>query len=136
MNLLQFKIHPILTLIGAIGIGAISALYAKKRGKDPYLWFLLGAIFGLIGLFFLFFSPKSKAPATGQKGAKAQVPETPSEKPVQGQLFWYYLDEQRAERGPFSFDVLKKAWHDGRLSTESYVWNPTLDKWQRLGAFM
>lgn len=104
-------------------IGTLTALYAKRSGKNPYLWFFLGLLLGITGIFILFFRPKvlpKKAPikstiATASRGEK---------------LFWYYLDRENRQRGPFEFDILKRAWQRGTLSSDTYVWNETLDKWE------
>lgn len=117
-------ISPLTILIWLI-FGAVTSFYAKRNGKNPYLWFLLGTLLGVVGIFFLFFMPKAK-----RKEATIQALTAPKE------LFWFYLDGENRQRGPFGFDVLKKAWLDGKLTPTTHVWNQTLDKWEPLIRFL
>ncbi len=116
-----------LTFLVWIVFGAVAAFMAKRNGKNPLLWFFLGALFGVFGLFFLFFSSKKKA----KEGEIVVEP-----KPAPQGVFWYYLDTDNRQRGPFSLDVLKQAWQEGKLTPQSYVWNQTLDKWEPFGQFI
>lgn len=113
------------TVIVWLIFGAVTSIYAKRNGKNPYLWFLLGTFLGVLGIFLLFFMPKAK-----RKEPSLQV------KPVPKDLFWFYLDEENRQRGPFSLEVLKKIWQEGRLTPKTYVWNQTLDKWEPLASFI
>lgn len=114
------------TLIAWLIFGAIAAIYAKRRGKNPFLWFGLGAMLGVLGIFLLFFMPKKK---------KLQQTALVHPLPANEKLFWYYLDEENRQRGPFAFDVLKQARKEGRLSSQTFVWNQTLDKWEPFARF-
>ncbi len=109
------------TFVASLAFGILAAFYAKRAGKNPYLWFLLGMLLGVIGVFFLFFMPQRKKPI---KLA-----------PNVDRLFWYYLDEENKQRGPFKFSVLRQAWQKGTLSPNTYVWNETLDKWEPFERF-
>ena len=41
------------TLLVSSAAGLISGYLAYRRGKNPILWFLVGALFGLFGVFGL-----------------------------------------------------------------------------------
>lgn len=110
-----------LTLVGSLLFGIVAAVYAKKRGKNPYLWFVIGSLLGVIGVFLLFFMPK---PAK-----RTEAPTVDDIRRAPQDLLWYYLDEERQQRGPFSYEVVQRALQEGKLSSKSYVWNPSLDRW-------
>lgn len=117
------KFPPIspLTVVVSLAFGMLAAFYAKRAGKNPYLWFFLGLLLGVIGVFFLFFMPQKK--------------KTEKIAPPVDKLFWYYLDGENNQRGPFKFNVLREAWEKGALSSNTYVWNETLDKWEPFERF-
>ena len=112
-----------LTFFSSLIFGILAALYAKRTGKNPYLWFLLGMLLGC-GVFLLLFMPK-------RMGKSRQMQEIPIGK----KIFWYYLDGENRQRGPFEFDVLKQAWQRGTVTSETYVWNETLEKWEPFALF-
>jgi len=116
-------------------MGAISAFTAWKRGKNPYLWFFLGAFFGLIGLIFLFFSPKARR-AQKAKADPNTIDVTPQLDDTFKHKLWYYLDKANHQVGPMSFEALSKAFREGKVQKTSYVWNDALDEWQHLSEFI
>ncbi|MDN3506913.1 MAG: DUF4339 domain-containing protein [Simkaniaceae bacterium] len=120
-----------------IAFGALSAYFARKRGKDPFLWFFLGMLFGVFGLLFLFFDPKAKR---AKKGPKSQDPNTidilPAFDPKHNEKFWYYLDGQNRQHGPMSFDAIYRLYKEATLSQQSFVWNESLESWQPLKDFI
>lgn len=127
--------HP----VALITIGAISAWLAKKRGKNPVLWFFLGMLFGIFGLIFLFFSRPAQAPSRAQAAPQSDpntIDITPKVDATAKEKFWYYLDPQNSQQGPMSFDGLIRAFREKKISPQTFVWNETLENWQPLGDFM
>lgn len=122
----------------SIVFGAISAYVAKSRGKNPFLWFGLGALFGLFGLLFLLFAPQMKT----QKGArkspldKNTIDITPPFDPKYNEKFWYYVDQSNKTQGPMSFDGLYRLFQDKAVSLQTFVWNESLDSWKPLNEFL
>ncbi|HSX25648.1 MAG TPA: DUF4339 domain-containing protein [Chlamydiales bacterium] len=112
-------------LFGGIIIGALSAYLAYRRGKNPYLWFGLGFLFGIFGLLFLFFTPKKKEVPV-QEEAPLPTIQGPSNK------FWYYLDPAQQQQGPMSLDALTAAWREGKIELSTYVWHEDLTDWKPL----
>lgn len=51
----------------------------------------------------------------------------------QREKLWYYLDEERAQLGPMSFQALTQAVHQGLVTPSTYLWNEELDQWTTLG---
>lgn len=128
--------HP----LALVTIGAVSAFLAKKRGKNPVLWFFLGMLFGIFGLIFLFFSrptPSRSPRAQAQpKNDPNTIDITPKVDSAAKETFWYYLDPDNTQQGPMSFDGLVRAFREGKLSGNTYVWNETLDNWKPLSEFL
>lgn len=120
-----------------IAFGALSAYFAKKRGKDPFLWFFLGALFGIFGLLFLIFDPKAKRQKKGPGAQEANTIDiTPSFDPRHNEKFWYYLDAQNKRFGPMSFDAIHRLYKEATLSPQSFVWNESLESWKPLKDFL
>ncbi|MBM3183849.1 MAG: DUF4339 domain-containing protein [Chlamydiae bacterium] len=119
-----------LTLIIAFFTGLLGLYFARKRGRNPYAWFFIGFFFGVLGVMVIFFAPNPKKKS-------ASVAETPKEVPlptIQGpsDKFWYYLDPTHQQIGPMSFEALKTAWQDGKVSLTTYVWHEELPEWKLL----
>ena len=126
-----------LTTIGSIACGATAAFLAHRRGKNIYLWFILGAFFGIFGIALLFFtSPRKGAHPRRQKADPNTIDITPKIDPIHKEKFWYYLDPENQQQGPMSFDGLFRAFREGRVSKNTFVWNENLDNWQPLGDFI
>lgn len=121
-----------------IVFGALSAYLAKTRGKNPYLWFFLGMLFGIFGLLFLFFAPKQRRQA--QTAGTAQDANTidisPPFDPKYNEKFWYYLDPENQQHGPMSFDALYRLYCETTLSKQTYVWNESLESWKPFEEFI
>jgi hypothetical protein len=127
--------HQLITpaaIISAILFGLIATYFAIRRKRNPYLWFVIGFFFGMIGLFAIFLSPSKKKTAS-QKNE-------PSDKEVNplpifpGPLdkFWYYLDPSHQQIGPMSHSAIEKALHQGLISQTTYVWNEDMSDWKKI----
>lgn len=123
--------HPVIL----ITVGAVASYLAKKRGRNPLLWFFLGMLFGIFGLVFLIFSRPAKKPVQTERDPST-IDITPNVEPNAKEKFWYYLDPDNTQRGPMSFDALSRALRQGEISAKTFVWNETLDNWKPLGDFM
>lgn len=124
---MQFPLSPTALLIAA-GIGALSAYIAHRRGRNPYIWFFVGFIFGILGIMAIFFAPSGK-----KKAAAAPIDAKP-EPTIQGpkDKFWYYLDLSNQQQGPMSHDALTLAWKDGTVNSATLVWHEDLTDWKPL----
>lgn len=110
----------------------LCAHFAKKRGRNPVYWFIGGALFGLFALGTLFVLPVRRSMAAAPvASAAAPVPLLQVIEPVLADRLWYYLDHERQQCGPMSFDALGKAWNEGKLHVHSLVWNDGLENWKR-----
>lgn len=114
-------------------LGSINAFLAKRQGKNPYLWFLLGSILGIFGIFLLYYTP-AVAPSQKQTNNPANpttIDIITNVNDADKEKFWYYLDPQNKQFGPMSFDALTRAWHAGTITQKTYVWNENLEHWIR-----
>lgn len=118
-------------------VGTISAYLAWKRGKNPLLWFGLGALLGIFGLLFLIYSkPAKKQQPPKQKKDPNTIDITPQFTPEHKNKLWYYLGPGNQQEGPMSFDALSRAWRDGKINPKTYLWNEALDNWKPLSDFL
>jgi hypothetical protein len=118
---------PILICLWIIQ-GSIAAYYAKRKGRNPYLWFAIGCFFGIFGIFAVFFlkSPPKKAPVP----SKTVTSESLARKSLPYRL-WYYLDENEQQIGPISTSALEDAWEQKKISLATYVWHEGMENWKR-----
>src|SRR5579872_2393296 len=110
----------------SLAIGTLSAYLAYRRGHNPYIWFFVGFIFGLLGVFAIFFAPLSKT--RRQKSARQlNEPEPYIDGPID--RFWYYLNKERKQQGPMSHNALSQAWKKGEIAHSTLVWHEDLPNW-------
>jgi len=116
-------------LISAFLIGALSAYIAYRRGRNPYIWFFVGFVFGIFGIMAIFFAPSGK-----KKAIPMAQPVVKPEPAIQGpkDKFWYYLDLANQQHGPMSHDALTSAWKEGKVTLSTFVWNEDLVDWKPL----
>lgn len=109
--------------------GAASAYYGQIKGRDPILWFVLGALFGVISLIILFFLPTLE----------------PKEEPIEEQVIaeepllntfksirlrdWFYIDNDQKQQGPVTFTLLRRKLYDGTLNNSTLVWSEGMEGW-------
>ncbi len=116
------------SLLIAAAIGTLSAYIAHRRGRNPYAWFFVGFIFGVLGIMAIFFAPFGK-----KKGVAVPVAAKP-EPVIQGpkDKFWYYLDGSNQQQGPMSHDALTAAWKEGKVNLSTLIWHEDLTDWKAL----
>lgn len=133
----------LLTVILVGVIASLTAYYAHRQGRDPWLWMALGLLLGLIAPVILLFLSFSKQNEEQSKEVTRHVYEDPplqlSQPPLIeekenvlpfAEKYWYYLDETHQQRGPVEETVLKELWKGGNLSTQTYVWSSGMEAWQ------
>jgi hypothetical protein len=129
--MIQTFLSVTLSLILAWGC----AHYAKQRGRNPTIWFITGALFGIFALIILFVIPARKMEGKTSKGGTTKEPTAPQPmlaiiSPLHTEKLWYYLDEQKNQFGPMSFHALNKAWNEGSVRDRTFVWNEAMENWQ------
>lgn len=113
----------LLSFCGAVFFGHIHKKIALYKGRSPNRWFWFGFLFGVLGLPFIIFAPKRLE----KKVAVTVLPEHPL-----AQKMWYYLDKDRREVGPMSFNAFMEARDNELFNDESHVWCEEFENWKLL----
>lgn len=121
-------------LIFSLITGGLASYVAKKKGKDPLFWFFIGALFGMLGVFILFFFPTTeKKKKLAYAGPQQSDKDTPPSHTTTLSSFlryeWYYLTKDEAQIGPLSFFSLQQEWHNKAIDDTTLVWNSSLSDW-------
>ena len=126
-------------LLFYIVIGVISSNCAKKRGRNPYIWFGIGFFLGILTLLVLFLLPALKSSQNREEGnvaGKQPIP-TPAKINLETldsthfNTLWYYLDHNHDQFGPMSIDALSRVWREGKIAKTTFVWNEFMENWKR-----
>lgn len=113
-------------------LGASTAYFANQRGRDPFVWFMIGMLLGFFGMLLLFLLP----PVADAQQKMAPFEEKGEEFIIQNRDYlikeWYYYDQDRVRQGPLTFDQVKALWKRGVLNEESFVWSEGLESWKKI----
>lgn len=113
--------------------GGASSYFASQRGRDPFAWFLIGMLLGILGLLLLFLLPPIKKENEATEDIEELSNENLPETDVSFRLKeWFYLDENRNQMGPYSFSNLRKMWDQGKLNAKTFVWSDGMDGWKKV----
>ncbi len=115
-------------LLSSLIVGSIAAYIAMRKERNPYIWFTVGFVFGLLGVLALFIIPLPRKKVLEEELRPAPQPFI--EGPID--LYWYYLDEEREQKGPISRDALTQAWQKGDVESNTFVWHEELTAWKPL----
>ncbi len=107
--------------------GGVTSYFAAQRGRDPFAWFMIGLLLGILGLLLLFLLPPvSESEVPDQKDSQEiEI------SPVRLQD-WFYLTPDRVQIGPVSFDVLQAAWKESKIGPDSFVWSHGMEDWKKI----
>jgi hypothetical protein len=115
-------------------VGFFSSYVAKKKGKNPYVWFLVGFFFGIIGFLILYLFSKKK-PAINNEEIKQKQKNTSKELLSflqDSQKFWYFLNENDEHSEPLSVFALRDKLQQKDISLSTYVWNEDMSDWKKI----
>ncbi len=115
----------IITALFWVLIGCFCSYTAKQKGRDHLIWFFLGLFFGIFGLIVLLILPSVK---------KEPLIETPTPAPVNTvkDKMWFYLDSDRNQFGPVTFEALAQAWKEDYINESSFVWTDGMENWVKI----
>lgn len=118
----------LVVIISWLLFGGATSYFANQRGRDPFAWFLIGLLLGILGLLLLFLLPPL------EKMSEEEVKETPLVEDLEDSSYrmkaWYYLDEQNQQVGPKSFNQLKKAGESGKILADTLLWCEGMSEWK------
>ena len=109
--------------------GGAASYFASQRGRDPFAWFIIGMLLGVLGLLLLFLLPPIGA-STAEK--EEPMPTKEVTQPPARLVEWYYLDANRAAVGPLPFSQLTKASFEGLVKSDTLVWSQGMSEWKRV----
>lgn len=112
--------------------GGAASYFASQRGRDPFAWFIIGMLLGILGLLLLFLLPPIKSEESEKGEEHIQLPSNPEASSPYRLKEWFYLDDGRKQLGPFTFSMLKRIWDQGKISTQTFVWADGMDAWKRI----
>jgi hypothetical protein len=127
-----------LLLLPFILLTAFAAAYfAKLKGRDPILWFVIGFLFTIPALILLYLLPDSNESDVTMTVSEPDPSLTPSPTKVIERLpdenkLWYYLDQEHEQMGPVSVVALRDLWNTGLLEPGSLVWTEGMSKWETI----
>lgn len=119
----------IISIVSMVFFGSITAYVAKKRGRDPLIWCLVGIVFPL-GLFLLLLLPKGEYSTV--KNHEEIIALTGCSDLNYPCKEWFYLDVKYQQQGPVMFDYLRKCWKEEKLVPQSFVWSDGMQQWKRI----
>ena len=124
----------VICIVSWLTMGYLTSRLALKKGRDGGVWFFLGVVFGLLALLILAFLPPKRVLAVASAPSMpAASPQLQEETPPSTTL-WYYLNKERQQQGPMSLYALQEAWADDLMTDQTYVWNETMENWEKLEA--
>ncbi|KAF3362100.1 hypothetical protein PHSC3_001411 [Chlamydiales bacterium STE3] len=128
----------LLTVILWVLMGGMTSYFAARRGRDPFAWFWVGILLGLIGLLLLFLLPVvENVEETQEEEFEIEAIDelTPyALATTDSYRFrdWFFLDDRNQQLGPVSFQNLRKNWLHGKVSSETFVWSDGMETWQKV----
>lgn len=125
----------VLTFIFWFLTGTACAYFAYQRGRDPYFWFAVGLLFGLLGLIVLVFLPQINSGENLEKElsnnstGNSQIVKHANDYMIKD---WFYIDKSGQQFGPVRFEVLKEMWKDKKIDASSFVWSEGMSEWKKI----
>ncbi|MEX0961528.1 MAG: DUF4339 domain-containing protein [Simkaniaceae bacterium] len=130
MKPITFTMSPLFMILMTLVTATMTGYMARQRGRNPIIWFILGGLFGLFAFMtLLILSKKELEPAypTPAFLPKTAIKPTPPPSPL-----WYALSKSGSQEGPMSLEALKDSLKKGQITPSTYIWNETMDDWERL----
>lgn len=108
--------------------GLLASHFAKKKGRNPFIWFFIGLTLGVFGVLLAWILP----PAALKQ--PIPLPSSPLRPKSDAWLkMWYYLDHTHQQKGPFDFADFAKFLKKKDFSETSFVWGEGMGtEWKRL----
>lgn len=137
--------NPYVFFFLCISVAFICAYIAKKKSRNPLIWFIAGLFFLFGALIVVLILPPLEHKTSEDREIIANLKELQelekteklenSEEKLQNNLpdkLWYYLDAQNQQYGPMTLEALMKDLKDGKIKTDTFVWNEELTDWKPL----
>lgn len=125
----------LLTVALWILMGTATSYFANQRGRDPFAWFLIGMLLGVLGLLLLFLLPPAAPKEEQEEFEVEEFSREPSKiEPQESYRFkdWFYLDDKNQQLGPLTFQNFRKIWEQGKVSESTFVWSEGMTNWRKI----
>lgn len=121
----------VIVIISWVIFGGATSYFAGQRGRDPFAWFFIGMLLGILGILLLFLLPALNV----KEEAQVLEEEKPKEEGWPGFRLkeWYYLNSAREQIGPSSYSALRDMWISKKISEQTYVWSEGMEEWKKIG---
>lgn len=109
-------------------LGFLASYIAKRRGRNPFVWFFAGLLLSIWGVILVLALPNRKRPFK-------PVASPPLRRPQRNELWlkmWYYMDPTHQQKGPIELPDLAKLHKEKKLSETSFIWGEGMKDWKRL----
>lgn len=124
----------LLSIVLGIFIGWGCSYLAQQRGRDPWIWFIIGFFLGLLGLVLLMILPNVKVNeekmTVSDQGQCADMKKLNGIEPEKEE--WYFLDDEGVQSGPVTLSSLRQLFEDKKISSISYVWSEGMEEWKTI----
>lgn len=136
----QVVMRMLISLFLLTFFGLFTAYIAKKRGRDPVAWFMIGMFLGIFAPLLVMILPpinlsKEEALTGTEENEDMRLDSFEFHSFPSFQKEWYYIDQQGNQVGPYSFQHLKAFWEEGALNKRMFVWAEGMEQWQRIAEF-
>lgn len=121
----------VIVIISWLLFGGASSYFAGQRGRDPFAWFFIGMLLGILGLLLLFLLP----PVNQEEAISKEIAlEKPKEESWTGIRLkeWYYLNSDRQQVGPSPYSALRDMWDLKKITDQTYVWCDGMEGWKKI----
>lgn len=124
----------VIVIISWLIFGGAASYFAGQRGRDPFAWFFIGMLLGILGLLLLFLLPPLSSSSQGGVPEEIAV-EKPKEESWTGIRLkeWYFLDSEHKQVGPNPYSALRDMWISKKISDQTYVWCDGMENWKKIG---
>ncbi|MCP5508298.1 MAG: DUF4339 domain-containing protein [Chlamydiales bacterium] len=107
-------------------MGGCTAYLAHLFHRNPFIWFVLGFLFGVFALIALLLLPPVE-----QKTIVVKIPVAPAPDPLKMKT-WYYLDEQHQQVGPLEFEQMRACYIQDKIGGDTFVWSEGMEDWLKV----
>lgn len=129
-------------------VGFLTMKLAERRGRSGPLWFCLGVLGGIFAVIALLLLKPVKKEGESEEEEEEQSlfsfgmdRQEKKNEPGNAKISlswdpalydWYYLNSEKKQEGPISFQTVSDLWNEGKISLDTYVWYEELSEWKHL----
>lgn len=119
--------------------GFIGSYIAIRKNKSPVTWFIIGFLFGFIGIIILIILQDKRDNENNilyrtQKDEIIEETTILQEEEIQKEITncWFFLNENKQTTGPLSLYTICKNISQKEHPEQTWLWKKGMKNWQRL----